>query len=379
MLNTIEYIVTALVCIVTAFVIQRIFFKEKKRKSAPVAIHGIKWFGLAIFIWGLGALFNIVLVLFFKIAPDDKFIIYTGVVVSLLNSLFILLAIPSIEHSSKRNIVIRIIERFSEREVFVIFSGILLMIAFVFIAVSYTSEAINNTYIWLIDIPISLVVAFVLLQELNKAFKNREMRFMYLPSFILFLLIVIAVTHRIVPEEEVIEILNSTDWNLIGAVTAISFKFLLILLFIILLYSWKFLSEKEEQQGQLEKLKEENTLLVQEKERTLLTNESHLDTIKSLKKRLSKSEKQIQRLEISSKIVLSDRQKEVLANLGICGAEKSYTEIAEEMNIGIDGFQTHIHQIKKLLNISGSGGKEQLITYAKSNDLLKYATIEFPK
>jgi len=40
--NTIEYIVTALVCILTAFVIQRIFLKEKKRKSISVAINGIK-------------------------------------------------------------------------------------------------------------------------------------------------------------------------------------------------------------------------------------------------------------------------------------------------------------------------------------------------
>jgi hypothetical protein len=35
------------------------------------------------------------------------------------------------------------------------------------------------------------------------------------------------------------------------------------------------------------------------------------------------------------------------------------------MNISVDGFQTHIHQIKKLLNISGSGGKEQLIEFAR--------------
>ena len=43
-------------------------------------------------------------------------------------------------------------------------------------------------------------------------------------------------------------------------------------------------------------------------------------------------------------------------------AQKSYTEIAEAMHISVDGFQAHIYQIKKALNISGSDGKEQLIT-----------------
>ena len=68
-------------------------------------------------------------------------------------------------------------------------------------------------------------------------------------------------------------------------------------------------------------------------------------------------------------------QKEVLGNLGVCGTEKSYTEIAEAMNISVDGFQTHIYQIKKVLSISGSDGKEQLIQYAKDNNLLSYASI----
>ena len=70
-----------------------------------------------------------------------------------------------------------------------------------------------------------------------------------------------------------------------------------------------------------------------------------------------------------AKVALSDRQKEVLANLGVCGGTMSYTEIAEAMHIGVDGFQAHIYQIKKALNISGSDGKEQLIAYAIEKDL----------
>ena len=72
---------------------------------------------------------------------------------------------------------------------------------------------------------------------------------------------------------------------------------------------------------------------------------------------------------------MSDRQKEVLGNLGVVGAKMSYTEIADVMHISVDGFQAHIYQIKKVLNISGSGGKKQLIQYAIDQNLLELATI----
>ena len=100
-----------------------------------------------------------------------------------------------------------------------------------------------------------------------------------------------------------------------------------------------------------------------------LANESHLDTIKSLKRSLKE-------LKETTKIVFSDRQKEVLGYLAHYGDDKSYTEIAHEMHISVDGFQTHIHQIKKMLNISGSGGKEQLVNFAKANNFLEYTSLK---
>ncbi len=372
-----SYYITAIVCILTGFVIQRIYSKEKLRNAKAISIQGIKWFALAIFSWGLGALINIILISFFDVANEDKIIVSLGVFFSLINSLFILMSIPSIEHHGKRNLVIRIIERFTNKEVFMIFGGILFMISSVFLISFYSNsqQDASNNVIWLIDIPISLVVAIALLQELNKAFRKRGMRFMYLPTFALFVMIVIAVTHRIIPTEQAAEWMHIATWNMIGVIASLSFKFLFILLFTILLYSWKLLAEKEEQQNEFIKLKEDNQQLRKEQETLLLANESHLDTIKNLKSDLNQQQKKYEQLKKDSAVELSDRQKEVLANLGICGAKKSYTEIAEAMNISVDGFQTHIYQIKKVLNISGSGGKEQLITYALENDLLSYATI----
>ncbi|WP_299624403.1 hypothetical protein [uncultured Tenacibaculum sp.] len=378
MLIHISNYITALVCLITFFVIQRIYHKEKSRELKTNSVEGIKWFALAIFSWGLGAFLNIMLIDFFNVSASNSIIISIGVLFSLLNSLFILLSIPSIQHNEKRSIVIRIIERFTNKEVFIIFGGVLTMIASVFIISFYTNNQVNssNNVIWLIDIPISLVVAFALLQELNKAFKNRGMRFMVLPTLALFLLIVVAVTHRIFPEESVANWVDTNIWSVLGVISSISFKFLFILLFTILLYSWKLLAEKEEKQTELQNTKLLQEDLILENEKLQIANESHLSTIKSLKSEILAEKKKFKELQLASKVELSDRQKEVLGNLGICGEEKSYTEIAEAMNISVDGFQTHIYQIKKVLNISGTGGKEQLIAYAKDHELLDFATIQ---
>jgi DNA-binding CsgD family transcriptional regulator len=370
----IDSIVTALVCLLTAFVIQRIYDKERKRQSLNT-ISGIKWFGLAIFAWGIGALVTLVATEYFQVLPEAKWLVYWGVFISLINSLFILLSLPSIEHQNKRNMIVQIVQRFSVKEFVMLFGGIFSMIAFVFLATSYTNPDISSSFIWLIDIPISLVVALALLYELNSAFINRNMRFMYLPCFSLFVLIIIAVSHRIIPYAFVQDHISQSNWSLIGVITAISFKFIFILLFSILLYSWKFLSEKEQQQSAYVLLEAERDNLKAAQAKLEIANESHLDTIQTLTQKLKQQEQKVAELQEASKILLSDRQKEVLANLGLCGKKKSYTEIAEAMHISVDGFQAHIYQIKKILNISGSGGKEQLIAYAIEHHLLEFATI----
>jgi len=303
-----EYAVTTIVCLITAVVIQRIYKKEKRNSVDRSAIKGIWWFGLAIFVWGFGALINLIAVSILDWQPTDRALIFIGVAVSLLNSMFILLSLPSIRYDAKPSIVVRLVQRFSEREFIGIYVAIMGMLTFVFIAASQMGGGIGSSFIWLIDIPISIVVAFALLNALNKAFSTRRMRFMYLPSFALFVLIVIAVTHRIFPREGSNDFMDMDSWALLGTVTAISFKFLFILLFSILLYSWKFLLEKEEKQSRLEVLlKEKNTLEVVNK-KLQIANESHLGTIGRLKKEL-------RTLEEATKVELSDRQKEVLANL----------------------------------------------------------------
>ena len=369
MLSSIEATVTAIVCLITAVVIQRIYTKERLWGADPKAIKGIKWFGFAIFVWGLGALLNLIFVSGLQWSPNNKFLIYAGVFVSLANSLFILLSLPSIEHQSERGIIVRLVQRFSTKEFVGLYCGVLGMITFVFIATSFNNPQISNNFIWLIDIPISIFVAVALLYELNKAFAARQMKFMFLPTFSLFLMILVAVTHRIIPQDRVLPLIDQQFWALAGSITAISFKFLFILLFSILLYSWKFLSEKEQQQTLAADLSSENLLLKYRLDQLKLSNDSHLDTIRHMKTELKVLRK-------ANEVSLSDRQKEVLGNLALLGTEKSYSEIAESMHISLDGFQTHIHQIKKVLNIKGTGGKKQLIDFALEHEFIRYATVK---
>ncbi len=367
MLVIIEYTVTAIVCLISAVVIQRIFVKEKEKADHPQSVNGIKWFGLAIFVWGLGALGNLFLTEVFTI--PSKVVIYWGLLISLANSLFILLSLPSIEHRKKRGMAVQLVERFSTKQFIFLYAGVLGMIAFVFLAASYSNDHLSSSFTWLIDIPISVFVAASLFYELNNAFSARQMRFMYLPTFALFVLIIIAVSHRIIPRDQLVQIVDQEFWSLVGGITAISFKFLFILLFSILLYSWKFLSEKEEQQTLVQSLSQENAKLTIELEHLQIANESHLDTLRSVKQELQEFKK-------AHKIELSDRQKEVLGNLAYFGSEKSYPELAQEMHISLDGLQTHIHQIKKILNISGAGGKAELIKFALANDFLQYTSFK---
>ena len=134
MLSTIEYTVTAIVCLISAVVIQRIFVKERTKRQETQSVRGIKWFGLAIFVWGLGAFGNLVFPEVLNLS--SKFVVYWGVLISLANSLFILLSLPSIEHGKKRGIGVRLVERFTTKEFIMLYCGVLGMIAFVFVAMA---------------------------------------------------------------------------------------------------------------------------------------------------------------------------------------------------------------------------------------------------
>ena len=101
MLTVLSYHITAIVCLITAFVIQRVYSKERQKDPSSLSVSGIKWFALAIFAWGIGALINIVFITFFNMDYDHKLIISLGVLISLVNSLFILMSIPSIEHNQE--------------------------------------------------------------------------------------------------------------------------------------------------------------------------------------------------------------------------------------------------------------------------------------
>jgi len=141
------------------------YLQERTKTAKSKNISVINWFRLAIFAWGIGTLITLLATKYFEVTAQAKCLIYWGVFISLINSLFILLSLPSIEHQNKRNMIVQLVQRFSVKEFVMLYSGIFSMIAFVFIAASYTNPDISSSFIWLIDIPISIVVAPALLYE----------------------------------------------------------------------------------------------------------------------------------------------------------------------------------------------------------------------
>ena len=72
MLTKVSFYITAIVCLITAFVIKRVYFKEKNKNTDTNSIQGIKWFALAIFSWGAGAFINIILTSVFNISTKCR-------------------------------------------------------------------------------------------------------------------------------------------------------------------------------------------------------------------------------------------------------------------------------------------------------------------
>ena len=363
---TLDPLMTTILCISAAFILQRIYYVEKSRAVDKGRVLGIKWFSLSIFLWGLGALVSLLFMLLWP-AENSWFLPVWSLLISVLNSFFILLSLPYIEHDHQRNRIVLLVQNNGVRGSLSIFVGVFLMLGFVYtLSVLGTGGSFDSSLLWLMDLPLSFLVAIALLQELNKAFMSRQMPFMRFPALLLFVLILVGVTHRLIPETLIQSYVSASLWTLIGLVSAVCFKFLFILLFSILLYSWRLMAEKEEQGNQnrqyslrIEGL-EGSIANLRNKERDWDRKREVMDSL------IEEQRQRIVVLEKMTAVQLSGRQREVLEVLGLYGQDSSYTELAERLNISVDGFQAHIYQIKKILNIKGSDGKEQLIDYARS-------------
>ena len=127
---TLDSLITMILCISAAFILQRIYYVEKNRAIDKDRVLGIKWFSLSIFVWGIGAL---VAFLFMLLWPGDNtwFLPVWSLLISVLNSFFILLSLPYIEHDHQRNRIVLLVQNNGVRGSLSIFVGVFLVALYI--------------------------------------------------------------------------------------------------------------------------------------------------------------------------------------------------------------------------------------------------------
>lgn len=272
-MNEIRFFSIIVICLLSSFVLLKIYVNERKI-DAERNVRGIMWFGLATLAWAIGYTFEYFYSSYLisnncvdTCIENDFMLISVKTSFSLLNSLFILLTLPSIEMEEKRNIIVELIEEKGEQVIivgylllsFVITSLILFMIMHL---------GANNIVLYITDFIISFFVAVILLVEVSKAFSARNMGFMKMHSIILFLLILVTIVLLILPITNP-EVTKALWYAVVYNFSSITFKVLLIFFFFILIYSSKVIQEPSnsieprlrQMQAQLEGLKLENQVL----------------------------------------------------------------------------------------------------------------------
>ncbi len=275
-MNEIRFFSIIVICLLSSFVLLKIYVNER-RIDAERNVRGIMWFGLATLAWAVGYLFEYCFSSYLASmncvgsCVENNFILISAKTgFSLLNSLFILLTLPSIEMEEKRNIIVELIEEKGEQ---IIIGGYLLL-SFVItslILFMIVELGANNIVLYITDFIISFFVAVILLVEVSKAFSARNMSFMKMHSIILFLLILVTIVLLILPITNP-EVTKAVWYAVVYNFSSITFKVLLIFFFFILIYSSKVIQQPsisteprlKQMQMQLQGLKIENEYLLEQ-------------------------------------------------------------------------------------------------------------------
>ena len=172
------------------FILYRIFLKEEKEKNENInQIEGILYLSLAFFMWAISGTISLMSFV------DEYFIILSGSVLSTINSVLILFAIPSIYLKDKKYPWIKSISVWLESKGNKI---VVCLAAFFFIALSViltlSDKELHEGFklYYLPDVFFSSITIFVMLTVFLKAFWEREMKFIWFVSICMIFLTIIA-------------------------------------------------------------------------------------------------------------------------------------------------------------------------------------------
>ncbi len=245
---------------------------------------------------------------------------------------------------------------------------IAVIIANVFIVIFYSSNwnsevGADNKFIEHFDVFYSMCALGVLGYAITSAFKGRKQ---YGTAFIITS---IGITILLVATQLVfspfVKIVNIDYPALLMYASHVA----LITLLLVLAQSWVVeeqvnihkvkVNSLEGKLRQEEKINNELEAVIRDKE----TKEKALQAeMSELRNELEKRENN----QITKSIELSDREKDVIRII-----DKSYSEIAKKLRIGLDTVKSHVRNIKNKLGLQD---KSQILKYAEENGLLEEVT-----
>jgi len=226
-------------------------------------------------------------------------------------------------------------------------------------------------FVGALDLLFALIVIWELTIRIVQSFRERNLTFMIPISWLLIAFIFISQLLEIAPF--IRDIGNNEFYTFFLFSTTLIYKTILISLFVILLYSWQIINNKtkfEDLSNELKSNKEQNKLSLSKSQKELeelrkkvrndqTTISSLENEITTLREKLLETEKRI----AEKKDKLTKRELEILEVVN-----KKDSEIADILFITETTVVTHRNNIAHKLGLSG---KDELIRFARDNNLLK--------
>lgn len=263
-----------------------IWLKKKDDGLSDEKISGIKWFSRAILTWAISGLWIVFSSFFEELTKADVFV---RSVLSSVNSMFILFAIPSIEVNSKW-IKQNIYRRLEDKPIIAFLFGLITLstVIFFYFAKNYKSDSYDLEYLsYSPDVFASSLTILILGIVLSTAFDERNMRIMKKVVYVTLVITFIAQLVLIAPTLKTISENNEIYW-VAQNLSATVFKIFLIALILILLYTWEVKNAKEK----LSELTSTHEKSIQQKDKIVQKLQSDLKDLKDKFPEIAKSDKE---------------------------------------------------------------------------------------
>jgi DNA-binding CsgD family transcriptional regulator len=341
---------TIAISLIFAFVLWNIH-QRMQQSEKPRSTQGVKYLSFALLTWAISSITTIIYYTFF-VNEDITYskIVYFAIIIvlSIFNSALILLAIPSIE--LEEELPNRILPR-KKKNIGYLLLGLIAGTGLIAFVIFDKSEGNNNDdfikqpiiFIGSLDILFALIVIWELVLRKIHAFKERNLNFMVSITLILIFCMLMSQILDILPAFS-LELEETSLYLITHSFLHLTYKTLLISLFILLLYSWQIKKEKEN----IKKYK----FLIEKQQ-------SEIEEQKIMLNTSSQNDDDLQILSITPSQFdsLTNKEKDVFRNhqTGL-----TYQEIATELDMAKSTVITHTRAIQRAFNIKSKDALQKI-------------------